>query len=92
MTLNRWIDQDIHRPHTYPHAPPHTPLNKALDGPGGVLQGLEARVLQAAWQVYKDEAPHSGRSELLYGMYVRLRVLRKPVCLSGDPLVVNEPH
>lgn len=53
--------------------PTHTQTQppQALDGPRGVLQGLEARMLGAMWQVYKDEAPHSGRSELLYGACVR---------------------
>ena len=67
-------DVGVHRHAPTAHRSTNTHLNtppQALDGPGGVLQGLEARMLGAVWQVYKDEAPHSGRSELLYGACVR---------------------
>lgn len=47
-------------------------FTQALDhGPGGgLLVGLEARMLHAVWAVYKKEYALSGRSELQYGACV----------------------
>lgn len=50
-----------------------------------MLQGLEARMLGAVWETYKREAPHSGRSELLYGAYLYTYVY---VSIQREPRLI----